>query len=92
VSQKDISKVTVVDIENKFVAYSGPFKEGVRDVVCQWDRIFILTNDGKVRLDIPEFIQQAHFELFSFLASRKSLLQPNWIFFSDNRDIHWLLM
>jgi len=50
ISQRDISKVTIVDIENKFVAYSGPFKEGVREVFCQWDRVFILTNDGKVRI------------------------------------------
>ncbi|KAG9036460.1 hypothetical protein FRB95_008758 [Tulasnella sp. JGI-2019a] len=46
VFQQDISKVTIFDLENKFVAFSGPFKEGVRDVLCRGDEIYILTNDG----------------------------------------------
>lgn len=45
----DISKVTVFDPENKIVAFSGPFQEGVRDVLCAWGKIFVLSNDGKVK-------------------------------------------
>ena len=45
----DVSKVTVFDLENKFVAYSGTFVEGVRDVISEWGHIYVLTNDGKVR-------------------------------------------
>lgn len=37
------------DLENKFVAYSGTFVEGVRDVVSEWGNIYVLTNDGKVQ-------------------------------------------
>lgn len=46
----DVSKVTLFDLENKFVAYSGTFVEGVRDVISEWGQIFILTNDGKVMI------------------------------------------
>jgi vacuolar protein sorting-associated protein 11 len=44
----DITKLTVFDIENKFVAYSGTFTEGVKEVFCEWGQIFVLSNDGKV--------------------------------------------
>ena len=44
----DVSKVTVLDLENKFVAYSGTFVEGVREVISEWGQIFVVTNDGKV--------------------------------------------
>ncbi|KAH8117125.1 hypothetical protein DFH11DRAFT_1579398 [Phellopilus nigrolimitatus] len=44
----DISKVTVFDLENKLVAYSGTFVEGVRAVVSEWGHIYVLTNDGKL--------------------------------------------
>ena len=46
----DIAKVTVFDPENKLVAYSGTFPQGVREVVSQWGDIYILSNDGKVKL------------------------------------------
>ncbi|KAI0050858.1 hypothetical protein FA95DRAFT_1603137 [Auriscalpium vulgare] len=45
----DITKVAVFDLENKFVAYSGTFQEGVREVISQWDQIYILSNDGKLQ-------------------------------------------
>ena len=44
----DITKLTVFDVENKFIAYSGTFTEGVKDVFCEWGQIFVLSNDGKV--------------------------------------------
>ncbi|KAG8947308.1 hypothetical protein FRC04_010884 [Tulasnella sp. 424] len=48
VSQQDISKITVIDVENKFVAYSGPVKEGVREVMFRGDEIYVLANDGQL--------------------------------------------
>ncbi|KAF8638921.1 hypothetical protein AX17_001834, partial [Amanita inopinata Kibby_2008] len=47
-SESDITKVTVFDLENKYVAYSGTFTQGVREVVSQWGHIYILTNDGNL--------------------------------------------
>jgi vacuolar protein sorting-associated protein 11 len=44
----DITKVTVFDLENKLVAYSGTFAQGVREIISGWGEIFVLTNDGKV--------------------------------------------
>lgn len=51
----DISKVSVFDLENKIVAYSGTFPEGVRSVVSQWGQIFVLANDGKVSIPITAY-------------------------------------
>ncbi|KAG8904399.1 hypothetical protein FRB99_001821 [Tulasnella sp. 403] len=48
VAEQDISKVTVFEAENKFVAFSGPFKEGVRDVMFRKGEIYVLTNDGQL--------------------------------------------
>ncbi|PFH46708.1 hypothetical protein AMATHDRAFT_7477 [Amanita thiersii Skay4041] len=45
-SESDITKVTVFDLENKYVAYNGTFTQGVREVISQWGQIYILTNDG----------------------------------------------
>ena len=56
----DVSKVTVFDLENKFVAHSGTFVEGVRAVVSEWGHIYVLTNDGKVRWYFSESPLYAH--------------------------------
>lgn len=48
----DVSKVTVFDLENKLVAYTGTFVEGVRAVVSGWGSIFVLTNDGQVSREL----------------------------------------
>jgi hypothetical protein len=45
----DITKVTIFDLDNKIVAYSGTFEEGVREVFEGWGDIFVLGSDGKVR-------------------------------------------
>jgi hypothetical protein len=47
--------VTVFDPENKLVAYSGAFTEGVREVVSQWGKIYIISSDGKVRNSLASF-------------------------------------
>jgi hypothetical protein len=44
----DISKVSIFDLELKFIAHSGTYTEGVREVFCEWGEVFVLTNDGKV--------------------------------------------
>ena len=52
----EITKVTVFDLENKLVAYSGTFGEGVREVVSQWGMIYVLGNDGKVSSSSARFL------------------------------------
>ncbi|TFK22979.1 vacuolar membrane protein [Coprinopsis marcescibilis] len=47
-SETDITKVTVFDLENKLVAYSGAFKQGVREVVSQWGKVYVLSTDGSL--------------------------------------------
>ncbi len=49
-TETDVTKVTVFDAENKLVAYSGTFKQGVREVFSQWGMVYVLSTDGKVRL------------------------------------------
>lgn len=46
----DISKVVVFDLENKFVAYSGTYTDGIREIFSASDQIYLLSNDGKARL------------------------------------------
>jgi len=48
VGETDITKVTVFDPENKLVAYTGTFKQGVREVISQWGNIYVLSTDGTV--------------------------------------------
>jgi vacuolar protein sorting-associated protein 11 len=47
-SGTEVTKVTVFDLENKFVAHSEAFTEGVREVFSQWSNIYVLSNDGKL--------------------------------------------
>jgi vacuolar protein sorting-associated protein 11 len=47
-SGTEVTKVTVFDLENKFIAHSEPFTEGVREVFSQWGNIYVLSNDGKL--------------------------------------------
>ncbi|EPQ57796.1 hypothetical protein GLOTRDRAFT_114433 [Gloeophyllum trabeum ATCC 11539] len=47
-SNTEITKVTVFDPPNKFVAYTGTFTDGVREVISQWGNIYIMSNDGNL--------------------------------------------
>ncbi|KAI0271206.1 hypothetical protein BGY98DRAFT_1126715 [Russula aff. rugulosa BPL654] len=47
-SGTEVTKVTVFDLENKFVAHNEAFVEGVREVFSQWGSIYVLSNDGKL--------------------------------------------
>ncbi|KAJ3936754.1 MAG: hypothetical protein NXY57DRAFT_1072553 [Lentinula lateritia] len=45
----EISKVTVFDHANKFVAYSGTFSQGVREIFsAPWGDLYILGNNGEL--------------------------------------------
>lgn len=39
--------LTIYDLDNKFIAYSGSFDD-VIDVVAEWGSFYILTRDGKM--------------------------------------------
>lgn len=45
----DITKVTILDPENKFIAHSSAFTDGVRMVFSAWGKLFVLSNEGQVR-------------------------------------------
>ncbi|KDR73804.1 hypothetical protein GALMADRAFT_251620 [Galerina marginata CBS 339.88] len=47
-TEMDVTKVTVFDPENKLVAYSDTFKQGVREVISQWGHVYVLSTDGKL--------------------------------------------
>ncbi|KAH9035868.1 hypothetical protein EDB84DRAFT_1437825, partial [Lactarius hengduanensis] len=47
-SGTEVTKVTVFDLENKFVAHIEPFTEDVREVFSQWGNIYVLSNDGRL--------------------------------------------
>lgn len=49
----EITKVTVFDLENKFVAFSGTFTQGVSRVFSGYNKIYVLLTDGQVRSPIP---------------------------------------
>ncbi|KAI0263429.1 hypothetical protein BC834DRAFT_971409 [Gloeopeniophorella convolvens] len=44
----EVTKVTVFDLENKFVAHSEPFTAGVREVFSAWGNVYVLANDGSL--------------------------------------------
>jgi hypothetical protein len=47
IETSDIAKITVFDLANKLVSYSGTFREGVREVFCQWGSIYVYGRDNK---------------------------------------------
>lgn len=51
--ETDITKLTIFEPENKYVAYSGTFVHDVREVFSQWGQIYILTSDGNVCYFFP---------------------------------------
>ncbi|KAM5536515.1 hypothetical protein V8D89_009792 [Ganoderma adspersum] len=42
----DITKVSVFDPENKFVAHTNTFTEGVREIFSAWGKLYVLSNNG----------------------------------------------
>jgi len=52
VGASDIAKVTIFDLQNKLIAYSGTFRDGVREVSFQWGELFVFGANSKLsRLD-----------------------------------------
>ena len=41
--------VTVYDIQNKLIAYSGPMPD-VIDVLCEWGALYVLAGDRRLYL------------------------------------------
>ncbi|CAG8604564.1 4777_t:CDS:10, partial [Ambispora gerdemannii] len=44
----ELTKVTIFDTVNKFIAYVGNFSQGVRTITCEWGAVYILGMDGKL--------------------------------------------
>lgn len=44
----DMTKITIFDLENKLVAYTGVFRHGIRAVFSQWGDIFVYGGDGEM--------------------------------------------
>nr|GAT43681.1 predicted protein [Mycena chlorophos] len=46
----EITRVSIFDAENKIVGFSGPFTQGVREVISipEWGGVYILGNDGSL--------------------------------------------
>ena len=47
-ASSDVAKVTIFDLQNKLIGYSGTFREGVRHVFHQWGEVFVLGSESKV--------------------------------------------
>ncbi|KAG6333301.1 hypothetical protein ID866_5788 [Astraeus odoratus] len=48
ISGSEMTRVVLLDMENKLVAYTGYFDGGVRDTVSVWGHVYVVGNDGKV--------------------------------------------
>jgi len=42
------SKVSILDIENKFIVHSGSVTGGVKEVFSSWGNLYLITTDGEV--------------------------------------------
>lgn len=82
----DVSKVTIFDLENKFIAFSENFREGAREIICEWGQIYVLSNDGKVSSrTLHEHIFCANMSTFSCSTCKKNQLPKNSITYTANR-------
>ncbi|CDH55166.1 vacuolar membrane protein [Lichtheimia corymbifera JMRC:FSU:9682] len=44
----ELTKVTIFDTTNKFIAFLGTFVGGIRGVFCEWNSVWIVGTDGKI--------------------------------------------
>ncbi|KAI9312216.1 hypothetical protein BX666DRAFT_1866701 [Dichotomocladium elegans] len=44
----ELTKVTIFDTANKFIAFVGTFVGDIRGVFCEWNSVWIVGTDGKV--------------------------------------------
>ncbi|KAM0747362.1 hypothetical protein T439DRAFT_344059 [Meredithblackwellia eburnea MCA 4105] len=61
----DVAKVTLFDLENKFVAHSGTFEEGVRTVWEAWGAVWVLSEGGNLYRLVEQPIASSLSTLFS---------------------------
>ncbi|KAG2053203.1 hypothetical protein BDR06DRAFT_956764 [Suillus hirtellus] len=86
----DASRVTVFDMENKVVGYTGVFAEGIREVISEWGNIYILTNNGQ----LTRLAEKSTFAKLSMLYAKAlyplalSLTQTQHLDESYVADIH----
>jgi vacuolar protein sorting-associated protein 11 len=43
------SRISILDIENKFIVHSGTVTGGVKEVFSSWGNLYLITTDGEVR-------------------------------------------
>jgi hypothetical protein len=46
---QEITKLALLDLQNKFIAHSGPVEGGVRALASVFGRLYVLSNTGQVR-------------------------------------------
>lgn len=42
------SKVSILDIHNKFIIHSGSVTGGIKEVFSSWGNLYLITTDGEV--------------------------------------------
>ena len=42
------SRISILDLENKFIVHSGLITGGVKEVFSSWGNLYLLTTDGDV--------------------------------------------
>lgn len=47
-SSEEETTVSVLDLKNKFIAYSETFASPVTNIIDEWNEIFIITSDKMV--------------------------------------------
>ncbi len=58
----DMSTVSIYDIENRYVGYSGSFSQ-VTSVVCEWGSVYVLANKGENLYQLTEKDTQSKLEI-----------------------------
>lgn len=67
----DAAKITIFDLENKIVAYSGVFRNGIKAIFSQWGSVFIFEGNGQVRFAF-ESIADSSFRSWRNMRPRQS--------------------
>jgi hypothetical protein len=89
----EVTKVTIFDLANKIVAYSGMYEEGIREVFEGWGELFILGNDGKVGRYFTCCSSKSNIHSStSFCIWKRSRLRISSTFFTRRGSIHWPLV
>jgi len=57
-----MSTVSIYDIENRYVGYSGSFSQ-VTTVVCEWGSVYVLANKGENLYQLTEKDTQSKLEI-----------------------------